>query len=210
MQKCFPIALFCLILAALLVGQRFGMPKLFPNEPQSVVRLDSANGVALFVKHGKKVGVVGNKNQRRGQIIFTGESTYASFFIGESTRLFLDERTDVELIELTRGKETIKLIRGRILLEHERDTPITVTTNFTKSFFTNGLASFVNFDFQETVHVIPLEETTVAVSLGKTGGTVTKTPVRIHETDPQSIADFSPSLHVPPANNFYAWTKGTR
>lgn len=210
MLKRAPTIIFCLILAGLLVSQQFGVPFFFPKEKQAVVNVERMEGKIAAVSRNGKIRTLTTASIRRGEILFTGDGTYASFLIGESTRLFLDELTDVKLISIARGREEIKLIRGRILLEHRETTPMTVATNFTQSFFANGIATFVNADYKETVQVIPLEETTIAVNVADAQGTVTNVPVEIHETEPRTIRAFSPSLEAMPAGRFYAWTKTTR
>lgn len=199
--------LFCLILAGLLVIQRFGVPFFFPKEKQAAVSVERMEGKAAAVSRNGKIRTLTTASIRRGEILLTGDGTYAAFQIGESTRLFLDERTDVKLVNLARGREEIKLIRGRILLWRREMTPMIVATNFTQSFFAKGIATFVNADYKETVQVIPLEETTIAVNVADAQGTVTSVPVEIHEIEPRTIRAFSPSLEAMPAGRFYAWTK---
>lgn len=203
------VILFCLFLAGLLIGQQFGVPFFFPKEKQAAVSVERIEGGTASLSRDGKIRMLTTASIRRGEIILTGDGTYAAFLIGESTRLFLDERTDVELVNLAQGREEIKLIRGRILLEHREMTPMTVATNFTQSFFANGTATFVNADYKETVQIIPLEETTIAVNVADAQGTVTSVPIEIRETEPRTIRAFSPSLEAMPAGRFYAWTKTT-
>ena len=210
MKSRLAILLFCLPLATLLVGQRFGIPILFPKEAMTSIRFGRMQGTAIFVDRHGNADVPTSESLKRGEIIRTGSGAYASLLVGNASRLSLDERTDVELTNLKKGQESFKLIRGRILLEHWKETPMTLTTNFTKSFFKNGIASFVNVDFQEQIHIIPFEGTVVAVNLNESLGTVTKTPVRIHETAPQAIIGFAPSIEAPPTSDFYAWAREMR
>jgi hypothetical protein len=147
---------------------------------------------------------------RRGEIVRTGDASRAILRFGFAHEVFLDERTDVAIERLAEGEEyRVRLIRGRILADtHQADGhnafgDFVVSTNQTDTAVRYGKLSVVNYDFKETVSVIPIG--TVAAVVTNGGGTVTRTPVDIHETDPVTITDISFDPATSSAKSFYEW-----
>lgn len=183
MKRHLPIALFTLLLATLLVGQRLGYPW--------------AGGAGI-------PDLLGADGYRRGEVIRTGDAPYTEIRLG-TVRLGLAERTDLELVSLERGDLRVRLIRGRIAVEAAPDVPgITVSTNATHTrLLDKGALSVVNYDFRNVVDITPIG-TAVSVVLANGDGFVATTPQSVTEWPAIAVEDsaFDPAAGAAAA--FYA------
>lgn len=150
---------------------------------------------------------------RRGEIIRTGDRARAKLRLGFANVVFLDERTDVEMTKLTNGDCRLRLIQGRLLIDtHQSDDhngnafgTVSISTARTETVIQYGKLSVVNYNFRDTVSVIPIE--TVAAVTYPGGGTVTYTPIDIHETEPVTITDITFDPAASAAKSFYEWAR---
>lgn len=194
-MKYAPQAIFAVLLAALLVGQRFG--------------LEWAGGTGYLPEIGAYAA--DGTHYARGETASTPADGRTYLRIGTPgsiaalAEVWLDENTDITLEQTNGNGVTIRLGRGRIYaVAHDPEFPFTVTTNFTRSAIVGGSVSVVNYDFRETVSVIPLE-TTAVIQVRDLEDFSTEKPVDIHETSPVSVTEttFDPSSGA--AAEFYAW-----
>lgn len=192
------ITLFLGIMS-LLIAQRFSLP------PELPVRIAAGSG--------EDPGYGFGEDLRRGSVIQTGDG-YLQVTIGvelenldqAQTILWLAPNTHIELQRLYEDELTIRFTRGRLLIDNHADIPLRLETHFTSHFVLDDIATFVNYDFLETIHVIPLSGS-VQVRIDSTGEQLlTPVPISIHETDPVTLAKLDVNLDAGDAADFYRWT----
>ncbi len=188
MNKQLDLIVLAVLIVALLIGQRLDLV------------FAGGNGFNRMLD----ISVAGMKSSvRRGETITTKSNERQIAQIGNTTFIGMDERTEIVLDNLFDGHLEIHLTKGRIMIETVQ--PLTVTTNATKNTITNGTATIINYDFLQTIDVIPL---TADVSL-KTKKTQSyselHTAVRISEIDPYTITSTTFSLSEGVAADFYKW-----
>lgn len=182
------VTLFLTIMG-LLVAQRFYLP------PELLVIIQLVEGESLH-RPGDRLD--------RGEVIHTADE-YLHVSMGDRTSIWLAQDTTVELHRLYEDQQTVILTRGRIVVEQHGDIPMTVDTNDTSNKVLNDIVSFVNYDFLETIHVIPLSGA-VQVYIESTGESLlTPIPLSIHETDPISYDTLEVNLSSDDVRNFYQW-----
>jgi ferric-dicitrate binding protein FerR (iron transport regulator) len=186
-------SLFFIAVAGLLVWQRFDVPEPLPVE---IVRVQGST----VHEEGKRF--------RRGEFIKTEKGEFLELQIGSSIRLLMDEQTTIELKRLFEDDRKIGFTRGRLLIESNDKRPTTIDTHATRSEIKNGSATFVNYDFQNLVSVIPLGGS-VALTIKNQNKTQTITaPTNILEF-PEikiSLTTFDPTKE--PSVKFYTWVDG--
>lgn len=194
-MKYAPHAIFAVLVAALLIGQRFGF--VWAGGTGYVPEVGAYN--ASGVHYG------------RGETVSTGADDRTYLRVGQPgdiaalAELWLDRSTDVVLDQTNGNGVTVRLIRGRILaVAHDAEHPFTIKTNFTQSAIFGGTLSAVNYDFRETVSLAPID-TSVVVTVKDTEAFTTETPVDIHETAPVSITESTFDSTSGAAAEFYAW-----
>ncbi|MBI4438082.1 FecR domain-containing protein [Candidatus Uhrbacteria bacterium] len=180
------IALFLLVMS-LLVLERFSGP---PTFPVTVVRVDQESNYHT------------GESLTRGEIVTTAEG-YLEITIGEDTRIFLSKNTQIELQRLFEDEVVIKLTKGRIVVDTQADTPVRIRTNRTQHLVHKSSASFVNYDFLQTVHVFPLTDT-VQTTIGDEN-LITPLPLAIYETEPLRYEAITMNLAASDAKDFYVW-----
>jgi hypothetical protein len=141
---------------------------------------------------------------KRGETLKTPTNTRA-FVRLNGVLLFLDQRTDVTFERLFANKIELSVTRGRIALYHH-DTPgdVTVKTNYTSTDLPRGGAlTLVNFNFDETVKIVPLKNMQLAITHRSGATHSTTTPVSIKEI-PMVVNEtsFNPTGQ---AAAFYDW-----
>lgn len=140
----------------------------------------------------------------RGEIIETG-SGYLKLSIDNVTSLWLASDTRIELHRLFQDELVIRFTKGRIVVDHNNETPLKIETNHTTHLVHGDLATFVNYDFLETIHVIPLTGS-VQVNIKSTGeNLLTPIPLSIHETEPVSFERLEVNLVAGDSADFYRW-----
>ena len=179
-----------LSIIGLLTAQRF-----FAMPPQMTVTVRDVQGESAWS--------VGDE-MNRGEIIATGEE-YLRLRIGEVADIWLARQTTLELRRLFEDELSVLLTRGRMLVSHHGQIPLRVQTNHTSHAVLGDVVSFVNYDFLETIHVIPLSGSVQVFVEGTGEGLLTPLPLSIHETDPVSYGTLEVNLSAGDAAEFYRW-----
>ncbi len=178
----------CLSVMGLLVLQRFSGP------PELTVTVAMVNEESNY-HTGEEL--------ERGEMVTT-QNGFLEFTIGEDTQVYLAAQTQVELHRIFEDEVVLKLKKGRIVVRTESEMPVVIKTNKTESLIHKSSASFVNYDFLQTVHVIPLSGS-VQLTIGDEN-LLTPVPFSIHETDPISYETLEVNLEAGDAKAFYEWT----
>ena len=161
MGKKIPVLSFVLLVSSLLIGQRYGAVwaggvRIIQTESVEVVQMF---GQATVDRAGKTKTIQSGDHLIRGETIKTGDVAHVLLQTPSGIVFALDERSEVTLDQLIVDKDfSLRLIKGRIIMNGNERTPITIKTNRTTSAFTEGGISLVNYDFLETVG-IPLRFT---------------------------------------------------
>ncbi|KKR86266.1 MAG: hypothetical protein UU48_C0015G0013 [Candidatus Uhrbacteria bacterium GW2011_GWF2_41_16] len=197
---------FLLLLTTTLIAAHFGFvwaggsgyKLLYSSHIQEItgtVRIDHAGTEYL----GKQNDVL-----RRGEIIQTEDGSRLFFEIGSDVRVALDERSILVLNRLSQNDISLHLTAGRIFIFTSKTHPVTLTTLHTKETILEGALSIVNYDFQQTVSVIPFK-TATEVTVRKNKSFLTSTAVNIRETDPSEITESAFNADAPSVAAFYDW-----
>lgn len=193
-------AILFVVIMGLLITQRFSLPKELP------VRITAGAGEDAGYGFGEKL--------RRGSLIETQDG-FLKVAIGEElsnadqaqTNIWLSKNTSIELVRLYKDEIVIRLIKGRILAQTQAQTALVIKTNYTQHSIYKGTASFINYDFLETIHVIPLKDSSIQTDLLKTNESFTEsTPYSIRETIPVSREPLEVNLLAGDSADFYQWT----
>lgn len=126
-------------IVSLLIWQRFDTP---PTEPVSITAISGSSDFEI------------EDRLKRGQFIETNDE-FLQIGIGESM-IALAANTRIELEDLAEGSPVVRLHKGRIFAQSD-EMPLWITTDLSENVVQRGSATFVNYDFQESVHVIPIE-----------------------------------------------------
>ncbi len=188
MKKYFiPIALI-LISFALLVWQRFDL-----GPRTDVVVLASTSPHYLVGTH-----------LRRGETIETRANEYVAIGLGEA-RVGLSERTSLELFRLYDDTRILKFPRGRIIVHNPTNQSIYIDTLKTQNNVTDATATFINFDFLQTVHIIPLYHSVETVLVDTKDSLILPIAIAVQETVPVSYEPISFERFNNTAVDFYTW-----
>jgi hypothetical protein len=205
------IATFCILVAALLIGQRFGFVWAGGSgyDPERVSGIIGLVGVPTIDRVGKERDAVLWQSVQRGEMVRTGPGQRVMIQLSFADVVSLDENTDLIVETNTTDAIVLKLIRGRVYLDthtaaDSSGEPVTIKTNFTRSTIRYGALSVVNYDFLETVSVIPLE-TTADIIVRNNNPFTSDKAVNIHETNPVSVVEtiFDPTAGT--IAGFYDW-----
>lgn len=139
---------------------------------------------------------------QRGEIVTTPNG-FLELTIGEDTHVYLAAQTELELHRIFEDEVVLKLKKGRMVITTESELPVLIKTNTTESLVHKSSASFVNYDFLQTVHVIPLTDS-VQIKIGDEY-LLTPAPLSIHETDPVTYQRLEVNLEAGDAKAFYEW-----
>lgn len=184
------LVFFCLV-AGLLVWRRFDVP---PQLPVTVVAAEHSN-----YKPGDRF--------KRGHIFETSEQEWLVLTIGDDIQLALDEKTRLELHRLFDEERVLNLTRGRILLNNSSKTPIFIDTNQTENAVTKGVATFINYDFQQMVTIAPIIGS-IQTTIKQSGEYLSvRSALNIHETIEPSFEPTTVLLTEGMAAPFYAWAQ---
>ena len=190
-------ALFLAIMG-LLIAQRFSLP------PELPVRIVAGSGEDAGYGFGEEL--------RRGSVVETGDG-FLQLTIGvelenlnqAKTILWLAPHTRVELHRLYQDELTIRFTKGRLVVSNQAEVPLKIETNHTTHLVHGDVASFVNYDFLETVHVIPIKGS-VQVNMPSGENLLTPVPLSIHETEPVTFEKLEVNLAAGDSEEFYEWT----
>jgi hypothetical protein len=187
-------AILFLFTFGLLVSQRFSM-----RQELTPLISDTKN------QTGYQVG----NELRRGETVSTSNGFLQIVFVDDTnavlSELWLAQNTSVSLERIFKNKLLIKLIRGRIVLESDA-FPIEVKTNETLHTINGAIASLVNYDFLENVHVAPISGT-VRTYISQTNEyLMVVSPLSIHEIYPFERSNVDFNFNAGDAKNFYDWT----
>ncbi|NBS41684.1 hypothetical protein EBS80_03405 [bacterium] len=188
-------AIFGVLIAILLIGQRFGFVW--------------AGGTG----YAPEFGAISDRGVRyaRGETVATDANERTALRIGTPgdiaalADMWLDQNTTVILESTNDNGVTVRLVRGRLYaVAHDPSDPLSVTTNFTRSETVGGALSVVNYDFRETVSIIPTRGS-ATVRIRGMDAFETEKPVDVHETQPVSVTDASFEPNAGAAADFYKW-----
>ncbi len=188
------------------------------SDPQQTLIVASVEGTVIVQRNGETRALSVGDTLRRGEIIRTASDSRAALTCQcslcdiatfpscqQNAFLALDERSEIELEWLRPERMDVRLTSGRLFARHPGGIDnLVVTTNRTSSTIFDGAVSVVNFDFLETVSVMPFE-TAAAILVKQNEGTITNQPVNIHETDPVGITDAAFDPLAPSVAAFYQW-----
>jgi len=209
------IATFGLLVTILLIGQRLGFvwaggTGFVPEREAGVTEMV---GTVEIDRNGTIRDAQIWHPVKRGEIVRTGPGERVRLQLSFAHEVALDENTDLTIASNTTDEIVLRLGRGRIYLDAHTDAisdrtwadHVTVDTNFTRSTIQYGALSVVNYDFLETVSIIPVG-TPALILVENSQVFSTEKPVDIHETSPVSIVEtrFDPSAGA--AADFYAWS----
>ncbi|MBM5789471.1 hypothetical protein FJZ23_00040 [Candidatus Parcubacteria bacterium] len=159
--------LFFLTVAGLLVWRRFDVPSELP--------------VVVVATMGSPVEV--GTTSRRGEVIETDAGEYLTLRIGDDLFVAMDGKTRLSADRLYDTERTLVFTRGRIVVDSRGAQPVLVETNRTQSVLTQGLATFINYDFQRLVTVAPLQGSVQAHVKGTKDYLLVPVPLNISEVD---------------------------
>ncbi len=198
MQTRILTAVLFLGIMGLLVGYRFSLP------PELPVRIAAGSG--------QDAGYGFGEGLRRGSVIETADG-FLKVTIGvepenlddAQTILWLAPNTRIELHRLYEDEMVIRFTKGRIVVTNQGVFPLRIETNHTSHLVLDDVVTFVNYDFLQTIHVIPLSGA-VQVNVDATGESLlTPIPLSIHETDPVTFEKLGVNLSAGDSAAFYEW-----
>jgi len=161
---------------------------------------------------GEDAGYGFGENLRRGSTVETGDG-FLKLTIGvelekldqAKTILWLAPHTRIELERLFGDELRIVFTKGRLVVDNQSEIPLRLKTNHTSHVVFDDVASFVNYDFLETIHVIPLSGS-IQVGIDATEEQLlTPVPLSIHETDPVTYETLEVNLAAGDSADFYKW-----
>lgn len=116
----------------------------------------------------------------------------------------LDERTDIMIVDDTRGSETISLLEGRIVVSAL--SPITVTVRDV-AVTIDGLVTLVHYSWQDKLDIMVIDGV-ADVRQGTITSTVTSDRAVMIDTLPpyDAITPTTFNLDASTAKSFYGWT----
>ncbi len=198
--------LIFLAVASLLVGARFGF--VWAGGEGVVASFEAivvaVEGSVFVDRAGEVRSAVLGQSLKRGERLQTESESRVVVRVGKDAYLALDERSALTLDRLEPSQISVSIGVGRLLgiagTEAER---LRVTTNHTNAWILEEALSVVNYDFLETISVVPFN-TAVSVLVEPDQAFVTSRATNIHETEPIQTTDaaFNPSA-IP----FYAWAE---
>lgn len=180
LTRALTVTIFAAIMA-LLIMQRFSLPA-------EVDVFDASTG----------------ETYQRGEMIKTIDD-YLAIKIGQNT-VYLGKNTHLELDRVYENELVITMTKGRILVDATGSIPLVVKTNQTEYLLHKGVASLINYDWLETIHVIPVSGSVQTAIRGTGESLLTPLPLSIHETDPIAYEMIEVNLSTGPGAEFYEWT----
>lgn len=203
---------FILAIMTLLIGQRYGAVWAGGN---GVVQTESITviqliGPAIVDRAGKIRSMQTGDHLIRGETITTGDAARILLRTPSGIIFALDERGTATVDQLVINKDfSLRLIKGRMIVNGNNRTPITIRTNRTSSTFTEGSISLVNYDFLETVGILPIDNTVgVTIKNGKSFSTTGS--MAIHETNPIEINPTPFHRDATSVKGFYDWFESNK
>ena len=207
------IAIFVLLVATLLVGQRFGFGWAGGSGyvPSQSARIIAMVGTPTIDRNGTVRGAGLWQSVRRGETVRTvaGQRIKLQLDLGHSVSL--DENTDVTIEENDADGIRLKLIRGRVYADA---TPIdglaktlSIDTLASRSTITTGAITVVNYDFLWKVSIAPID-TEADVVVGGDMDFPTRSPININDATANVIGGAASfNMSAPDVADFYAWVK---
>jgi len=200
MSKHLLTVVLLLAIFGLLVIQRFSLPRELP--------------VRIAAGAGEEAGYGFGEDLRRGSIIDTKDG-FLELTIGveledlqsAQIHVWMSRNTRIELVRLFEDELILKLHRGRILVSNQSIVPLMVKTNFTSSVLMDDLVSLVNYDFLETIHVMPIEGSVVVQTQASDEAKLSPVALSIHETTPVTVETIEINLESGSDWDFYSWTE---
>ena len=199
---------FGILVALLLIGARlqFGWAGGDGYKPQEPAGILAIVGTPDIDREGSHRAAVQTGSLLRGETIRTGFGERVKLQCNFGYQVWLDENTDLAVVENTKDRVVLRLIRGRIYADTQEFTDIpeglTVQTNDVRATVKTGKLHVVNYDFLETVSIAPIE-TTASVSVHGGLPFFSPTALSIHETDPVSVTQSDFNMAAAPA--FMEW-----
>ncbi len=203
-------AVFFFLVAALVVGQRFGFRWAGGEGYQTPreARVLQLQGSGTVDRDGTKRPLTVGGAVARGETVATNAGGYALLaFDGE--RIALDERTTATVDENDAGGVRVDLMQGRVLVDTRRTSdgpPITVKTGNATSSVARGALSVVFYDFLWQADVWPLRAT-MTVASPADGSLASSTALRVSTDGAAKATPSAADFDHGPSAAFYRWTQ---
>ncbi len=206
-SKYFLIVLLAGLIVTLTVGQAFGFTWAggdghFPNQDLFITSLNGNMNVnhAGELRQEELGGTL-----VRGEIINTESDTRAELEVLGS-KIYLDERTTVEIIKTNQNTLDLLVTRGRIFVDAvEGKQDIVLQSHKLKADFFKGQASLVNYDFRRTVSLIPFNTPVIYETKNGDLGLITENGIDYLETTPYTLESFTFDHTTSSAAEFYTF-----
>jgi len=204
------IVLLASLAVTLTVGQAFGFTwaggeGYLPNQD---LMLTMSKGQAYINHAGKTINTDDQNYLERGEIITTEAESYLELEV-LGTKIYLDERTTIELIRSNKLELDLLVTRGRVFVDATNGTQeVFLRSHYLTSFFVKGQASLVNYDFRRTVSLIPFATPVVFETDNGEMGLIKEAGIDYLEVDPFTITDFKFDHRSSSAAEFYTWVAG--
>ncbi len=142
---------------------------------------------------------------RRGAIVSTGRGEHTLLEI-DGTRIGLYEDTEIELTTLTKEQIELTVKKGRLAIDTLRapDRAVTAQTQVVSATTIGGQMSFVYYDWQQRVSVIPLTGLVSAI-INDQIGQISSAPFDVSEVAPYAVTDTTFVVEGSAAEAFYLW-----
>ncbi|KKR58065.1 MAG: hypothetical protein UU08_C0003G0034 [Candidatus Uhrbacteria bacterium GW2011_GWE2_40_58] len=196
---------FVFIIFLLLIGQLFGCEWASGNgwRTKLPVTVVSLNGNATVTHFTTDRPLLSSDVLERGEIITTSDEGYVLLTLSNHATLALAERTQITLDRIFNNEITITVHKGRVIASlKDNTTSVCLLTNLTKTILQQGSLTLVNYDFLETISVVPFSEGMMAEvsTLDQKPFSLTS-PINIHETEPREISEITFNT----SSDFYNW-----
>lgn len=181
------MALFVLIFT-FLIAQRFD------ETPRLEVTVTAQDGELNY-----KI----SEELKRGTFVETADD-FLKLQIGDTITIALDHNSQIELEDLRVEGPTVRLYKGRVVAR-SISTPIFITTNTTETTVLDASATFVNYDFLQTVHLIPMEGTIQTYLKSTQDDLYLPVPISVSEGEAPGYESLEVNLQAPSVLEFYQW-----
>lgn len=205
--KYFLIVLLAGSIVTLTVGQAFGFTwaggeGYLPNQPLTITAL---TGTVQVDHAGETRSEELNGTLLRGEIIKTDADTRAELEV-HGSKIYLDERTTVEIIKTNQNELNLLVTRGRVFVDAVNGSQdITLQSHELEATFFKGQASLVNYDFRLTVSLIPFNTPVIYETKNGDLGLITESGIDYLETEPHTLESFNFDHTTSSAADFYKY-----
>jgi hypothetical protein len=196
------MGLIGLMVITLLIGNRFGFswaggPGFAPH---AAGVLEVAEGTVTLQTGTDATSATAGARVPRGATLRTDAASRAVLAL-PGLKLYLDERTDARVESSLDGETVVRVLQGRLVAE--TDHRLLLTTPHSAAILESGALSYVNYNFRQTVGVMPIGST---VEIASEQESVKTTDAwELHETPPIEMTPIAFDPHAGAAQEFYDW-----